>query len=124
MTTASPAWGVLRHRDFRWFYIAQFISLIGSSMQLAAVNWHVWTLTRDELALGLVGLVRVLPIIAFALAGGVIADSFDRRKLQIITQTGMFVAAAAMGIATLMGQASLPIIYGATALIAGLVEFD
>lgn len=124
MTTASPAWGVLRHRDFRWFYIAQFISLIGSSMQLAAVNWHVWTLTRDELALGLVGLVRVLPIIAFALAGGVIADSFDRRKLQIITQTGMFIAAAAMGIATLTGQASLPIIYGATALIAGMVAFD
>jgi hypothetical protein len=68
MNTPAPeaptsAWSVLRHPGFRWFFIAQIFSITGSAMQLAAVNRNVWRITHNELALGVVGLVRIVPII-------------------------------------------------------------
>ena len=59
-------------------------------MQNAALLWHVSLLVPPErkgLALGLVGLVRVVPIIVFSLVSGVVADAWDRRKLMLFTQT-------------------------------------
>ena len=51
---------------------------------------------RSGLALGLVGLVRVVPIVLFSLLAGVAADVFDRRKLMLITQIGGAVVAAVL----------------------------
>ena len=50
---------VLRHRDFRLLWLSQLVSLTGSQMQVVAINWHVYLLTRSPLALGFVGLTRV-----------------------------------------------------------------
>ena len=53
--------------------------------------WHVSLLVppdRKALALGLVGLVRVVPIIVFSLISGVVADALDRRRLMLVTQIG------------------------------------
>lgn len=121
---SQSSWSALRYREFRWLFMAQFISLIGSSMQLAAVNWHVWDMTKDELALGVVGLVRILPIIILSLLGGVVADAVDRRKLILWTQILMAIFAGVLSVMTLSGQASLPIILLMTASISGLVAFD
>lgn len=121
---SQSSWSALRYREFRWLFTAQFISLIGSSMQLAAVNWHVWNLTRDELALGVVGLVRILPIIVLSLLGGVVADAVDRRKLILWTQIAMALFAGVLSLMTLTGHASLALIYLMTASISGMVAFD
>jgi MFS family permease len=123
-TPSATAWAALRYPQFRWFFLAQMISIAGSSMQLAAVNWHVWNLTRSELALGVVGLVRIVPIIVLSLLGGVVADAVDRRKLQIYTQSAMLVFAGILGISTLTGSDSLLLIYLMTAGIAGMIAFD
>lgn len=104
--------------------MAQFISSIGTMMQIAAVNWHVWNLTHDEVALGLVGLVRVIPIILLSLLGGVLADSIDRRKVMLFTQTSMLIASLFLAAHTLSGTPSLAIIYLMTAIISGLGAFD
>ena len=58
-------------------------------MQFVAINWHVYLLTKSPLALGLVGLFRGVPIIVCSLAGGVVADAVDRRKLLVVTQVVM-----------------------------------
>ncbi|MHB8627521.1 MAG: MFS transporter [Aggregatilineales bacterium] len=115
------AWIALQHRDFRLVAAGQFVSLIGSSMQIAAVNWHVWNLTQNKLALGLVGLARVGPIIVLALYGGVLSDTFDRRRLFAITQTAMLIFSGVLALATLTGfdHDHLWVIYLATALISG-----
>jgi len=81
----------LRHRDYRRLVVGQFLSMIGSQMQTVGINWHIYLLTRSPLALGFVGLTRVVPIVAFSLWGGVIADRYDRRRLLI----GCNVASAA-----------------------------
>jgi hypothetical protein len=76
----------LRHRDFRLLWLGQLISQAGSVMQVVAINWHISVLTNyNPLALGLVGLSRVVPIIVFSLAGGAVADARDRRKVLLVT---------------------------------------
>src|SRR5882762_7516983 len=84
----------LRHRDFRLLWIGQLISVTGTQMQLVAINWHVYLLTKSPLALGGVGLVRILPIIICSLVGGVVADAVDRKRLMLITQGSMLICAS------------------------------
>src|SRR6266850_8396283 len=91
-----PAFAALRHRDFRLLWLGQIVSVTGSQMQLAAVNWHVWLLTKSAFALGMVGFFRGAPIILCSLAGGVIADAMDRKRLMIITQSVMLASATCL----------------------------
>src|SRR5438874_2396863 len=117
--TARSSWSVLQFRDFRVMYFAQMLAVTGGAMQLAAINWHVWSITNNEAALGLLGLVRVVPIIALSLLGGVVSDAVDRRRLLLITQIATLVFAAILALSVLTGNGTLPIIYLMTAAIAG-----
>ena len=95
----SSALAALRHRNFRLLWSSQLVSMAGSMMQSAAILWHVSVLVPAErrgIALGLVGLVRVVPIIAFSLVAGVVADAVDRRRVMLVTQSGMALAAMAL----------------------------
>src|SRR5438132_4918601 len=117
----------LRHRNFRLLWWGQLISFSGSMMQTAAILWHVSLLvpaSRKGLALGLVGLVRVVPIIVFSLVSGVVADALDRRKLMIATQSVMAALAAALAWLTFRGMSSLWPIYLLSALSSGAGAFD
>ena len=63
----------LRHRDFRLLWLGQLVSQAGTTMQVVAINWHISVLTNyNPLALGLVGLSRVVPIVVFSLIGGAV----------------------------------------------------
>jgi MFS family permease len=93
-------------------------------MQFVAINWHVYLLTKSAFALGLVGLFRGVPIIVCSLAGGVIADAVDRKKLMIVTQTIMLVAAALLTAGTLTGLKSVWPIYVLSAFAAAAQAFD
>src|SRR5512142_1505885 len=87
----------LRHRDFRLLGTATLISIIGTQMQNVGIDWHIYVLTHSPLALGSVGLVRVLPTIALSMWGGVLADRHDRKRVQCCTQTAMAVIALLLG---------------------------
>jgi MFS family permease len=93
-------------------------------MQLVAINWHVYLLTKSAFALGLVGLSRGVPIIICSLAGGVVADAVDRKKLMIVTQTVMLTCAAVLTAATLAGLKSVWPIYLLSGLAAAAQAFD
>jgi MFS family permease len=86
----------LRHRDFRLFWTGNFISNIGTWMQNIAQGWLVLKLTNSAFWLGLVGFSASIPILFFALIGGVIADHVNKRKLLMVTQSAMMVFAFAM----------------------------
>src|SRR3954447_21535148 len=83
----------LRHHDYRLIWFGQLVSGAGSQMQFIALNYQIYELTHSPVALGLMGLVRVVPIIVFSLFAGVVADAVDRRRLLIFTQTFMMLAA-------------------------------
>jgi MFS family permease len=114
----------LRRRNFRLLWTGQFISVSGSQMQSAAILWQVYALTGSPLALGAVGLCRLAPIFLFGIISGVVADSVDRRKLMILTQSGL--AAVALGFAALSFSGAMTIgwLFGLMMLSASFGVFD
>jgi MFS family permease len=86
----------LRHPDFRLFWAGNFLSNVGTWMQNVAQGWLVLQLTNSAFWLGVVGFASTIPILFFALIGGVIADHVNNRKLLIGTQTAMMVSAFIM----------------------------
>ena len=109
--SSHSAFAALRHRDFRLLWLGLIVSVTGSQMQFVAINWHVYLLTKSPFALGLVGLFRGVPIILCSLAGGVVADAVDRKRLMIVTQLVMLASAALLTAGTLAGLESVWPIY-------------
>jgi MFS family permease len=114
----------LQHSDFRLIWLGQLISLAGTQMQQVAINWHIYILTKSPVALGLIGLMRVVPIIVFSLIGGAIADAHDRRRVLIVTQIAMMFFAAMLGLLTILDIINAPLIYALAALTAAAGAFD
>ena len=105
-------------------WAGQFVSVAGSQMQTVAINWHIYLLTKSSLALGAVGLVRVVPIILCSLVGGVVADVFDRKRLIIVTQLVMLSSAGLLSAVTAYGLRSVWPIYLLTALSSAATAFE
>jgi MFS family permease len=117
----------LRHRNFRLLWIGLAVSFSGTFMQQAAILWHVALLAppgRKGLALGLVGLMRVVPIIAFSMLAGTAADVFDRRKLMLITQVGGTLVASTLAVFAFSGIQLLWPVYVLAAIGASVGAFD
>jgi MFS family permease len=117
----------LRYRNFRLLWIGLLISFSGNFMQSAAVLWHVSILVPDDrraLALGLVGLIRVVPIILCSLISGVAADALDRRKMMLVTQSVMAVLAATLAVLTFGGLSAVWPVYLLTAVSSAAGAFD
>jgi MFS family permease len=120
----NSAFAALRHRDYRLLWLGQIVSVTGSQMQFVAINWHVYLLTKSAFALGLVGLFRGVPIIICSLAGGVVADALDRKRLMVVTQTVMLVCAALLTAGTLAGFESVWPIYVLSGIASAATAFD
>jgi MFS family permease len=116
-----PVVRALRHRDFRLFWIGNFLSNVGTWMQSVAQGWLVLQLADQAAArgarvaghngafwLGVVGFAASAPMLLFTVVGGVIADRVDRRQLMIRTQTAMMLSAFAMAGLTYFRVINLP----------------
>jgi MFS family permease len=119
--TFPPA---LRQPRFRLLWLGFLISAAGTQMQFAAILWHVNELTGQPIALGGVGLARLVPVLAFSLVAGALADVANRRRLMLTTQTLMALLAALLGWLTWTGHESVWAIYLITGLSAGVSTFD
>ena len=92
---AARGFEALRVRNFRLFWFGQVISVTGTWMQTTAQAWLVLKLTDDSpLALGTVITLQFLPVMFFALYGGVLADRLPKRRTLVITQTLLMIQAA------------------------------
>ncbi|MEW6285984.1 MAG: MFS transporter [Chloroflexota bacterium] len=114
----------LKHRRFFYLWLGLLISIAGTQMQIWAIFWHIRTLTDEPIALGGVGLARILPVIVFSLIGGAVADSFNRRRVLFLTQSSAALIALSLGLFTQLGHITLWHIYALTALQAVAVAFD
>jgi MFS family permease len=124
---AGGLFPALRSRNFLLLWIGLGVSFAGSFMQQAALLWHVSLLVSPErkgLALGMVGLVRVVPIVAFSLLSGVAADVFDRRPLMLVTQLGGTLVAAVLAALAFAGVHVVWPIYLLAAIGASVGAFD
>ena len=91
----SPAW--------RRLWIGTTVSGIGGQMTTVAVLYQVWQLTGSAAWVGVLGLANAVPMVVFGLVGGGLADTSDRRRLVMLTSSGL----VAMGV-LLAAQAALP----------------
>src|SRR5262245_38785570 len=114
----------LKHRGFFLLWLGQLISIAGTQMQIWALFWHIRTLTHQPIALGGIGLARILPVIFFSLLGGAVADSYNRRRVLFVTQISAALVAMTLGLLTQVGHIGLWHIYALTAMQAVAVAFD
>lgn len=114
----------LKHRRFFYLWLGLLISVAGTQMQIWAIFWHIRELTEKPIALGGVGLARILPVIIFSLIGGAVADSLKRTRILFITQGSAALLAVALGLLTQFGQITIWHIYAITAMQAVAIAFD
>lgn len=86
----------LTHKNFKYYWMGQCVSLIGTWMQNIGQSWLVLSLTGSPFLLGLVGTIQFLPITVFSLFAGVIIDKFPKKKILIFTQTVSMILAFAL----------------------------
>lgn len=100
------------------------ISITGSQMQVWALFWHIRSLTDQPIALGGIGLARILPVIIFSLVGGAVADVANRRRVMLFTQSAAMFIALILSALSFSGHITLWQIYLLTAIQAVVISFD
>ncbi|HEX2908114.1 MAG TPA: MFS transporter [Phototrophicaceae bacterium] len=109
-------YAALRFRDFRLLIIGRFIAQIGEMMVSIGVGWELYQRTSDPLALGLVGLVQVIPVLLFSLPSGYVADRYNRKYITMFSQ--IFLVGCSLALAWLsITRGSLPVLYLVLTLI-------
>jgi MFS family permease len=106
--------------QFRLLWFGELVSHVGRHVTVVALPFQVYQLTRSPLAVGLIGLAQVVPLIAFSIVGGAVADHFDRRKVLLATESGLTMTALLFVAGALMGRPPLGLLYGAAALQSAL----
>ncbi len=83
-------------RDFRLLFVAGTVFYLGSMVAYVAVPYQLYTITGSNLAVGVLGVVELVPLLLFGLFGGALADHVDRRKLLVWTGAGRVVLTTAL----------------------------
>lgn len=122
--TPRPAFGALRHRNFRLFLAGQFVSLSGTWMQTIAQGWLVLQLTNSAFQVGLVTTINTLPVLLFTLYGGVVADRVNKRRFLLVLQTLMLLEALALAVLTATGRVTVGWVMALAAVQGVLVAFE
>ena len=107
-----------KYPDFRNLWTAGLISYFGSMITYVALPFQLKELTGSYLAVGLLGVVEIVPLIIFGLYGGVLADSVDRKKMVWATEAGALVLVLVLLGNSLMGSPKTFIIYLVAAFFA------
>jgi MFS family permease len=89
----ANSFSALKHRNFRYFWIGQCISLMGTWMQRTAQLWLVYSITKSAYLLGILGVFQFGPMLLFSLFAGTLVDRFPKKKMLILTQTILMIQA-------------------------------
>jgi MFS family permease len=109
-------YAALRHRDFRLLLSGRFLTAFGNEMLSFAIGWELWLRTHEAFALGMVGLVQVVPVILLSLPAGHLADQYNRKRIVLISE--LFLALCVLGLGWLSyTEGPLVLIY---ALLLGI----
>jgi MFS family permease len=94
---------VLRHREFRLFWMGQGASVLGDAIVTVALALFVVDLTGNATDLGLVLAAYTLPLVGFLLVGGVIADRLPRHLVVVVTDLARFALHALLALLIVTG---------------------
>ena len=82
-------YAALRIKEFNIFLFVRFLLVFGWSMQFIVIEWQVYSITKDPLSLGIIGLMEIIPAFSMALFAGHIVDQREKRNLLALC-TGAF----------------------------------
>ncbi|WP_280269561.1 MFS transporter [Nocardia wallacei] len=102
----------LRNSDYRRLWTTGIVTMIGAQLSVVAVPQQIFEITGSSGYVGLAGLFGLVPLVAFGLWGGALADVMDRRKLLLITSTGTGVTALAFWVQAAAGLANVWVVLG------------
>src|SRR5215218_162275 len=108
----------LRHVDFRRLWLGNSLGMVGFQLTAVAVPVQVFKLTGSSFWVGMLGLVGLVPLVAFGLWGGAVADAVDRRLLLLGSSLLLWACTGGLLAASLLGLASLPLLLGLVAVQA------
>jgi MFS family permease len=107
-----------KYPDYRNLWTANGISYLGSLITYVAMPLHLKQITGSYVAVGVLGMIEIIPLIIFGLYGGVLADSVDRKKLIWATEAGALIVVSTLLINSLQPHPTTLAIYLAAALFA------
>ncbi|RIK33464.1 MAG: MFS transporter, partial [Chloroflexi bacterium] len=96
MARAADPYASLRLPEFRYWLTASVFSTLANRALAVAIGFQIYELTRDPLALGILGLVEAIPAVGLSLFGGHFADRHDRRAIVLVTRAVSVGAALAL----------------------------
>ena len=112
-------YAALRYKEFNIFLLLRFILVFAWSMQFIVIEWQVYSLTKDPLSLGIIGLMEIIPALSMALFAGHIVDQREKRNLFLcciglfsLISLGLFFLSEASVMASWGQKSILYTIYG------------
>ncbi len=79
--TSKDPYAALRIKEFNIFLLVRFVLIFGWSMQFIVIEWQVYSITKDPLSLGVIGLMEIIPALSMSLFAGHIVDQREKRNL-------------------------------------------
>lgn len=119
-----PGLAPLRHRDFALYWVGQVVSQTGSLVEMTATTYLLYAITSSPVLLGIGGLIRAVPILAFALFGGALADRIDRKRLLLLLNGSQAVTSMILGVLVLTGAIQYWHIYVIGFVNSSLAAFE
>lgn len=116
MTTAPPRRRILldtrplRHAPYRRLWTSTIVTAVGSQFTAVAVPKQIYDMTGSSAWVGIASAVGLAPLIVFALWGGAIADTVDRRKLMLATNTGIALLLIVFWLQSALDLGSIPLL--------------
>ncbi len=107
--TRDP-YAALRFQDFRLLLAGRFIATLGNQMLSVAIGWELWLRTHNAFALGLVGLVQVIPVILLSLPAGHVADQYNRKRIVLMMQSLLAICSLGLALISFV-QGPLVLVY-------------
>lgn len=106
------------NRDYRYLYCGQFVSFFGTMLSFVAMPYQMYQLTHSSLAVGLLGVIELIPLLITAFVGGALADVMDRKKLLLSAEFGMAIAISILVANALLASPAVWVLY----LMAGILS--
>lgn len=121
ITGTLPAF---RHRNYRLFWVGQGISLIGTQMQIVAMTYLIYEVTKSASMTQYVTAAGMLPALVLGMFAGMIAGRVNKRKMLIVTQAAFFVQAGALAVLVTLDKVNTPALFALAAMQGIIFAFE
>ena len=112
------------HREFRLLTIGGLVGGLGRQIAVIALPYQLYVLTNSPLAIGALAVVQLVPLLAFSMVGGAIADTVERRRLLLITQTGLLGCSVILALVAALPEPPIILIYAVAFALGAITAVE